>query len=70
MEQQPKYLTLEGVADLLKVGVPTVQGLVDRGLLASEALGDGMRVPYDSVLTYLRESERILLDDQGAQLER
>lgn len=33
MEQAPEFLTLEAVADMLKVGVPTVQSLVDRGLL-------------------------------------
>jgi excisionase family DNA binding protein len=69
MEQQSEYLTIEAVAELLKVGVPTVQGLIDRGLLASELQGARMLVPYASVLAFLREDQRILLDQQGEQPE-
>jgi hypothetical protein len=69
MEQQPEYLTLEAVAGMLKVGVPTVEGLIERGVLASQDQGEQTIVPYASVLAFLREDQRNVLDQQDAQPE-
>jgi excisionase family DNA binding protein len=65
MEQQTEFLTLDAVADLLKVGVPTVQSLIDRGILESQTRGRRTLVPYSAVLLFLRDDQRKLLGDQG-----
>ena len=65
MEQQPEFLALDAVADLLKVGVPTVQSLINRGILESQTHGQRTVVPYQAVLAFLRDDQRKLLDQHG-----
>ena len=65
MDQRSEFLTLEAVADLLKVGVPTVQSLIERGLLESQVQGRQAVVPYQAVLAFLRDDQRALLDQTG-----
>jgi hypothetical protein len=65
MEWQSDFLTLEAVAELLKVGIPTVQSLINRGILESQIQGQQAVVPYRAVLAFLRDDQRKLLDEQG-----
>ena len=65
MEQQSEFLTLDAVADLLKVGIPTVQSLIDAGLLESQTQGQQTVVPYRAVLMFLRDDQRKLLEEDG-----
>jgi hypothetical protein len=65
MEQQSEFLALDAVADLLKVGIPTVQSLINRGLLESQTQGQQTVVPYRAVLMFLRDDQRKLLDEHG-----
>lgn len=58
MEEQHEPLTLAAVADVLKVGVPTVEGLIERGLLVAEGEGDAARVAYSDLVEYLRTNQR------------
>jgi hypothetical protein len=70
MDQQSEFLTLEAVADLLKVGIPTVQSLINRGILESQTQGQQAVVPYRSVLMFLRDDQRKLLDEHGHAPDR
>ena len=65
MEQQSEFLTLDAVADLLKVGIPTVQSLINRGILESQTQGQQTVVPYRAVLMFLRDDQRKLLGEHG-----
>jgi hypothetical protein len=66
MDQHPETLSLDAAANLLKVGVPTVQSLINRGMLtAKESAGETV-VAYDEILRFLRADQRQLLDN-GAQ---
>jgi len=65
MERQSEFLTLDAVADLLKVGIPTVQSLINRGILESQTQNQQIVVPYRAVLAFLRDDQRKLLDEQG-----
>jgi phage terminase Nu1 subunit (DNA packaging protein) len=65
MEQQSEFFALDAVADLLKVGIPTVQSLINRGLLESQTQGQQTVVPYRAVLMFLRDDQRKLLDEHG-----
>lgn len=57
MHQQPPLLSLDDAANLLKVGVPTIQSLINRGLLAAQ---DDGRIAYADVLAFLRHDEQVL----------
>jgi hypothetical protein len=65
MEQQSEFLALDAVADLLKVGVPTVQSLINRGMLESQTQGQQTVVSYGAVLMFLRKDQRKLLEEHG-----
>ena len=67
MEQQSEFLALDAVADLLKVGIPTVQSLINRGILESQTQGQQTVVPYHAVLMFLRDDQRKLLDERGRE---
>lgn len=66
MEQQPELLTLEAAADVLKVGVPTIESLVGSGALAAQERGGALMIAYADLLDYLRESQRDLMSDGPA----
>lgn len=65
MEQQAEFLALDAVADLLKVGIPTVQSLINRGILESHTQGQQTVVPYRAVLMFLRGDQSKLLGEHG-----
>lgn len=64
MEQQ-RWLSLAEAANLLKVGVPTIQSLINRGLLADQQREGQIVVSYDAILAFLREDQRALLEGDG-----
>jgi hypothetical protein len=67
MEQQPpEWLSLEAAANVLKVGIPTVQSLINRGLLTTRPECDPPQVPYAALLEFLRQDLRTL-NDAGHQ---
>ncbi len=61
MDQKREWLSLDQTADLLKVGVPTVQSLINRGLLRTQPGTEPPLVSYDSILAFLRKEQRTLL---------
>ena len=65
MEQRPNLLTLEAVANLLKVGLPSVQSLINRGILTGQMRQGQMVVSYDDILRFLRDDQRHLLEADG-----
>jgi hypothetical protein len=64
MEQKRAWLSLEETANLLKVGVPTVQSLINRGLLRAQRGTEPSLVSYDSILAFLREDQHTLLGEK------
>jgi hypothetical protein len=65
MEQLPNILTLDAAANILKVGVPTVQSLIDRGILTAQTRQGQTIISYDDILRFLREDQRHLLQEEG-----
>jgi hypothetical protein len=66
MDQHPETLSLDAAANLLKVGVPTMQSLINRGMLTAQERAGQTVVAYDEILRFLRADQRQLLGD-GAQ---
>ncbi|HYF65574.1 MAG TPA: helix-turn-helix domain-containing protein [Herpetosiphonaceae bacterium] len=66
MDHEPTWLTLEEAATVLKVGVPTIQSLINRDLLALDSAQDPPRIAYQAVLDFLRRDQRTL-SEQGHQ---
>ena len=64
MEQQPGFLSVEEAANVLSVGVPTVQSLIDQGVLATHVREGQVVVPYDALLAFLRQDQRNLMEDE------
>lgn len=62
MKQQPEFLSLEEAANVLSVGVPTVQNLIDQGVLTTHAREGQVVIPYDALLAFLREDQRKLME--------
>jgi hypothetical protein len=65
MDQQPTMLTLDAVANILKVGIPTVQRLINRGILTAQTHQEQIVISYDDILTFLRDDQRHLLQEEG-----
>jgi hypothetical protein len=65
MEQLPNILTLDAAANILKVGIPTVQSLIDRGILTAQTRQGQTIISYDDILRFLREDQRHLLQEEG-----
>ncbi|HEY1013936.1 MAG TPA: helix-turn-helix domain-containing protein [Herpetosiphonaceae bacterium] len=65
MTESAELLSLEQAADVLKVGVPTIRSLIDRGLLATEPGAEPPLVPTAALLAFLRADQRALLDEGG-----
>jgi excisionase family DNA binding protein len=63
MEPDRETLSIEEVANLLKVGVPTVQSLLNRGLLAAHEESGQPCVLYADVMAFLRADQRRMLDE-------
>ena len=62
-EPAQTWLTLEDVAAALKVGVPTVQSLINRGLLSADQRPGGLAVSQAALLDFLRADQRALMED-------
>jgi hypothetical protein len=65
MEQAPNLLTLDAVANLLKVGVPTVQSLINRGFLIAQTHQGQTLVSCDAMVRFLRDDQRHVLEEDG-----
>ena len=65
MEQQGRWLSLDEAANVLKVGVPTLQTLLNRGILTGQEREGQIVLSYDTILSFLREDQRKLLDAGG-----
>lgn len=58
-----KTLSLDEAAAVLKVGVPTLEELIARGLLRTVRERDETCVLYDDLLAFLRDSQRASTED-------
>ena len=68
MDQERDWLTLDEAAFMLKVGVPTVQSLIERGLLtASDADGEP-RLQRQDIVVLLRRNQQELDHDEPDEL--
>jgi hypothetical protein len=66
MDQAPTWLTLEEAATMLKVGIPTIQSLINRDLLELDSSQEPPRIAYHAVVDFLRRDQRTL-SEQGHQ---
>ena len=57
-ELQRNSLTLEEAAEVLTVGVPTIEELIAQGMLRARDEGGQRCVLYEDLLAYLRDSQR------------
>ena len=64
MEQLAKLLTLDAAANVLKVGTPTVQRLISRGILTAQTHAGQTVIAYDELVRFLRDDQRHLLDEE------
>ncbi len=64
MTDQPELLSIDEVANLLKVGVPTVESLINRGMLTARQQGGQAAVPYAEVLAFLRQDQARLANEE------
>lgn len=62
-EARKEILSLEEAADVLKVGVPTVEDLIADGSLAAHDEAGVTCVRYDDLVAYLRISHRASSED-------
>ena len=69
MEQLPTMLTLDAAANILKVGIPTVQRLINRGILTAQTHQGQTVISYDDILKFLRDDQRHLLQEEGQSTE-
>jgi hypothetical protein len=58
-------LTLDAAANVLKVGIPTVQSLINRGILAAQTRQGQTVIAHDDIVRFLREDQRHLLQEEG-----
>ncbi len=61
---QQEWLSITEVAAALKVGEPTVQLLIDQGMIQAEQGSDGIRVSQDALLEFLRADQQTLENGQ------
>jgi excisionase family DNA binding protein len=57
------WLTLAEAADALKVGVPTVRELIERGELQATQHNGELCVPEQALIAFLQASQRALEND-------
>jgi excisionase family DNA binding protein len=57
------WLTLAEAADALKVGVPTVRELIERGELQATQHNGELCVPKQALIAFLQASQRALEND-------
>ena len=60
MAQNHNLLTVDEAAFLLKVGTPTIESLINRGILAVHAEGGEQRVQRAAVVDLLRRNQQEL----------
>src|SRR3712207_8491634 len=59
--------TLDAAANMLKVGTPTGQSLINRGILTAQTRQGQTVVSYDDILRFLRRSEEHTSELQSRQ---
>jgi excisionase family DNA binding protein len=60
MDSTDQWLTLDGAAFILKVGVPTVESLINRGLLQAEDQGGETRIRREELVNLMRRNQQEL----------
>jgi hypothetical protein len=63
MERQ-QWLSIEETAAALKVGIPTVESLINRGLLETQSGSEPPVISYDAVLEFMRQNQRTTIGDE------
>jgi excisionase family DNA binding protein len=61
--EAPEWLTFEAAANVLKVGIPTIESMVEQGVLAAQTRGGEQLISYAALVDFLKEDQRKLLDD-------
>lgn len=69
-EHERETLSLDEAAAVLKVGVPTVEELIARGVLSVQDEGGERCVLYADLLAYLRNSHRASTEDGDAPADQ
>jgi excisionase family DNA binding protein len=67
METKQDLLTLEEAAFLLKVGIPTVESLIHRGMLAAEREGGAFTIRRQDLLAHMRRNQQELEQNDNSQ---
>jgi excisionase family DNA binding protein len=62
---RPRYLTVEEVAEVMRVSKMTVYRLLHSGELPGVRVGRSFRVPQDALDAYLRSSATVPLPQTG-----
>ncbi len=62
---RPRYLTVEEVADVMRVSKMTVYRLLHSGEMPGVRVGRSFRVPQDALEAYLRSSATAPLPETG-----
>lgn len=70
MEHHQKMLSLEAAADVLKVGVPTIQQLIDSGALPAHEEHAQVRIAYEDLVAFLQADQRALFSEDAPVHER
>lgn len=63
MAEQKESLSVDEAADVLKVGVPTIEALIADGALRAAQQQGETRVRYEDLLDYMRASQRASTED-------
>lgn len=63
-------LSLEEAAGVLKVGVPTLEELIARGILRTVREHDEICVRYEDLMAFLRDSQRATREEGDPPADR
>ena len=66
MEAETETLTVEEAAFLLKVGTPTIESLIDRGLLPAEERNGTYQIRRQELVALMRRNQREIEQNDAA----
>ena len=67
METEIGTLTVQEAAFLLKVGTPTIESLIRRGLLPAEERNGTYQIRRQDLITLMRRNQREIEQNDGAE---
>ena len=63
---EPLLITIDNAADILAVSSRTVRRMLERGELPSVRIGRSIRIPYESLKSWITQSTRQLMPPTSA----